>query len=150
MANQNKTKKTTNNYSNSYKHGNYMMISTMLAMCTRLVLMLLSTAFKSANSINMAFSVSKIISLVFFAAFIIMGILSFKKDKSLLEYCIYSFIMSMGFLSLCGTPFFLPMNVTWSNSLFTTRYAQAGITAVNVIYIVWTLVYHGIKSEKKK
>lgn len=150
MATKNKIEKATNNYSASYKHGNLIMISTILGMCTLLVVMLLSTAFKSINSVNMAFGVSKTISVIFFISFIVTGILSVKKDKLFLEYCVYSLIMSLGFLSLCGTPFFLPSDVKFINSIFTTRYARVALIAVNILYLLWAFIYHGIKADNKK
>ena len=150
MATKNKIEKATNNYSSSYKHGNLIMISTILGMCTLLVVMLLSTAFKSINSVNLAFGVSKTISVVFFISFIVTGILSVKKDKLFLEYCVYSLIMSLGFLSLCGTPFFLPSDVNLINSVFTTRYARVALIAVNILYLLWSFIYHGIKADNKK
>ncbi len=125
-----------------------MMVSTTLAICSMLVLMLLTTAFKSTiSSLVIARSVSGIISAVFFASFVTLLILGIKKDKSLLEYAIYSIIMSLGFLALLGTPFFLP-KITFFNNLFTTRNAQAGIVLVNIIYIIWALVYHNKQSSK--
>ncbi len=125
-----------------------MMVSTTLALCSMLVLMLLTTAFKSTiSSLVIARSVSAIISAVFFASFVTLLILGIKKDKSLLEYAIYSVVMSLGFLALLGTPFFLP-KITFFNNLFTTRNAQAGIVLVNIIYIIWALVYHNKQSSK--
>ncbi|MBQ7901449.1 MAG: hypothetical protein IJ365_05755 [Clostridia bacterium] len=148
MANKN-VKKANNNEANSYKHGNLMLISTTVAICTLLVLMLLSTAFKSSvNSLMMARSVSGVISGVFLAAFVVLGVFAHKKDKSLWEYSVYSLIMSVGFLSLLGVPFFLPAT-NLVTMLFTTRNAQAGIVLVNVIYLVGTLTYHTIKSKDK-
>lgn len=125
-----------------------MMVSTTLAICSLLVLMLLSTAFKSTiNSLVMARNISAVISAVFFVAFVVLTSLSFKKDKSLLEYAIYSIVMSLGFLALLGTPFFLP-KITFFNNLFTTRNAQAGIMLANIIYLIWALIYHNLKAAK--
>ena len=134
---------------NSYKHGNLMLISTTVSMCTLLALMLLSTAFKSSvSSLMMARGVSGVISGMFFAAFVVLAVLAGKKDRSLWEYSIYSFMMSIGFLSLLGVPFFLPA-AGFVTKLFTTRNAQAGIMLVNLIYLVATLIYHTIKSNQK-
>lgn len=150
MAKQNKNEKATSNYSASYKHGNLMMVSTILGMCTLLIVMLLSTAFKSANSVNMAFGISKAISLAFFVSFVVNGTLSIKKDKLFVEYCVYSFVMAFGFLSLCGTPFFLPSDVELINSIFTTKYTRIALISVNIVYLLWSFLYHGIKSDNKK
>ena len=126
-----------------------MLISTTVAMCTLLVLMLLSTAFKSSvDSLMMARGVSAIISGIFFVAFLVVAVFAKKKDCSLWEYSIYSLIMSVGFLSLLGVPFFLPAS-GFIPKLFTTRNAQAGIMLVNLIYLIGTLTYHTIKSSKK-
>lgn len=133
---------------NSYKHSNLMMVSTTLSICTLLVLMLISTAFKSTiSSLVTARYASGVISALFFAGFVVLGFLSIKKDKSFIEYAIYSFVMSIGFLSLLGTPFFLP-KLDLINKLFTTKYVQAGIMFVNVIYLVWALTYHNIKASQ--
>ena len=142
-------KDKTNYNSNSYKHGNLMTASAVLSLCTLMVLMLLSTAFKSSiTTLVMARGVSAIISALFFAAFIILAVLAKKKDCNLWEYSIYSLVMSLGFLSLLGTPFFLPAT-DMINSLFKTQYAQAGIVTVNVIYLLATLIYHSYKSTQK-
>lgn len=126
-----------------------MLISTAVAMCTLLVLMLLSTAFKSSvDSLMMGRNISAVISAVFFVAFLVVAVFAKKKDCSLWEYSIYSLIMSIGFLSLLGVPFFLPA-VGFITKLFTTRNAQAGIMLVNLIYLIGTLTYHTIKSSKK-
>ena len=151
MAKQTKNNKTTKEYSNSYKHGNLMMISTMLGICTLLVVMLLSTAFKSVSSIDTAFGISKIISYVFLVSFVVVSVFSFKKDKALWEYAIYSLVMAIGFMALGGTSavFFLPKNVDFLNKLVTTRNANIGLIAANIAYLIFAFVYHVIKSEKK-
>ena len=147
MANIKKQKSPSE--ANSYKHGNLMLISTTVAMCTMLVLMLLSTAFKSSvDSLMMGRTFSAVISAFFFLAFIVTALFAKKKDCHLWEYSIYSFIMSVGFLSLLGVPFFLPA-VGFFTKLFTTRNAQAGIMLVNVVYLICTLTYHTVKSNKK-
>ena len=147
MANNKKQKSPSE--ANSYKHGNLMLISTTVAMCTILVLMLLSTAFKSSvDSLMMGRTVSAVISALFFLAFVVIAVFAKKKDRSLWEYSIYSFVMSVGFLSLLGVPFFLPA-VGFFTKLFTTRNAQAGIMLVNLIYLAATLTYHTVKSHKK-
>ncbi len=134
---------------NSYKHSNLMMISTTIAICSMLVLMLLSTAFRSTiSSLVLARGACGVISAVFFVAFVALGVLGFKKDKFLLEYAIYSIVMSLGFLSLLGTPFFLP-KIAFFNNLFTTRNAQAGIMLANIIYIIGAFIYHNRQSSKQ-
>ena len=134
----------------SYKHGNFMLASTTLSICTLLVLMLLTTAFKSTvNSLMTARLFSGIISAFFFAAFAVLAVLSVKKEKGLWEYAVYSFVMSMGFLSLLGVPFFLP-TTKFFEALFTTKNAQAGLLAVNIIYLIATLTYHTVKSKPEK
>ncbi len=147
MANLKKQKSP--NEANSYKHGNLMLISTTLSICTLLVLMLLSTAFKSSvDSLIIARGISAIISALFFGAFIVLAVFAKKKDCNLWEYSIYCIIMSLGFLALLGVPFFLPA-LGFFTKIFTTRNAQAGIMLVNLIYLVSTLTYHTVKSSKK-
>lgn len=149
MMNNKKTNKATFN-SISYKHGNLMMTSTILSLSTLMVLMLLSTAFKSSvASLMLARSVSAVISAIFFAAFVVLAVLSKKKDASLWEYSIYSLVMSFAFLSLLGTPFFLPTTDV-INAMFRTKYVQAGITVLNVAYLIGALIYHTIKSTNRK
>jgi len=150
MAKQNNNENAAVYNSASYKHGNLMMISTVIGMCTLLIVMLLSTAFKSINSVNLAFGVSKVISALFFVAFIVSGILSIKKDRLFIEYCIYALVMSLGFLSLCGTPFFLPSNVAFINAIFSTRYTRIALISLNILYLLWSFLYHGIKADNKK
>ncbi len=148
MANEKANKISYN--SNSYKHGNLMTVSTVLSLCTLMVLMLLSTAFKSSvASLLLARNASAIISALFFVAFAVLAFLAKKKDCCLWEYSLYSLVMSIGFLCLLGTPFFLPSTEV-INALFRTKYAQAGIVAVNVIYLLATLIYHSVKSSEKK
>lgn len=148
MSKSNKKDKTNYN-SNSYIHGNLMTASAVLSLCTIMVLMLLSTAFKSSiSSLIIARVAAGTISALFFAAFIVLAVMAKKKDCNLWEFSIYSLVMSLGFLSMLGTPFFLP-STDFINSLFKTQYAQAGIVATNVIYLLGALIYHSYKSTKK-
>ncbi len=134
----------------SYKHGNYMIASTALGICTLMVLMLQATAFKSSvNSLMTARSFSGIISALFFIAFVVLTVLSAKRERGLWEYAAYSFVMSIGFLSLLGVPFFLPATAFFE-TLFTTRNAQAGLLIANIIYLAVTLTYHTVKSKPGK
>ncbi len=134
----------------SYKHGNYMIASTTLGICTLMVLMLLTTAFKSSvDSLMTARTFSGIISALFFAAFVVLTALSAKRERGLWEYAAYSFVMSVGFLSLLGVPFFLPAT-GFFDALFTTRNAQAGLLIANIIYLAVTLTYHTLKSNPNK
>ena len=134
----------------SYKHGNYMIASTTLGICTLMVLMLLTTAFKSSvNSLMTARTFSAIISALFFIACVLLAVVSAKRERGLWEYSAYALVMSMGFLSLLGVPFFLPAT-TFFETLFTTKNAQAGILVTNIIYLALTLTYHTVKSKPGK
>ena len=142
--------KKNSSYNSSYKHGNLMLASTTLSICVLMVLMLITTAFKSSvNSLMTARTVSGILSALFFAGAIVLGFMAGKKDKSFWEFSIYSLIMSMGFISLLGLPFFVPATKFFL-ALFTTRNASAGILLVNIIYLVFTLIYHNVKSKSEK
>ena len=141
---------TKNSYTEEYKHGNLMLISTSISLCSLMALMLLSTAFKSAfGTVMFGRIVSAILSGAFFIAFIITAYFAKKKDKSLWEYSIYSLIMAFGLLSLLGVPFFLPKTPLFM-AIFKTKYAQAGIVTFNVIYLIASLIYHTCKSSKIK
>lgn len=136
-----------------YKHGNLMTASTIVCLITFMILMLLSTAFKSFNSIMTARTVSAVISGVFLVCFAGMTVLAVKKDRSFWEYSIYSLVMSFGFLSLRGIPFFVPAALYGSKiiqTMFTTKYVQAGLIALNIVYLLGTLIYHTVKSSPKK
>lgn len=146
------TNKKNNTYTKNaaYRHGNLMTASTTVSLCTLMVLMLLSTAFKSSiSSLMMGRTVSAAVAVLFFVAFIVLAIIAKKKDRCFWEYSIYSLVMSVGFLSMLGTPFFLP-STDFINSIFRTQYAQAGIIAVNVVYLLATLIFHTVKSTEKK
>ncbi|MBQ8526083.1 MAG: hypothetical protein IJ460_05140 [Clostridia bacterium] len=148
MANKKENKNSYNSI--AYKHGNLMTASTVLSLCTLMVLMLISTAFKSSvSSLMMARSATAVISALFFAAFVILAVMAKKKDCCLWEYSLYSLVMSIGFLCMLGTPFFLPATES-VNAIFRTKYAQAGIIAINVAYLLATLIYHTVKSNEKK
>lgn len=148
MNNKNQTKPTFNSI--SYKHGNLMMTSTIVCLCTLMVVMLISTAFKSSiASLMLARSVAGALSVLFFAAFVALAVMAKKKDCALWEYSIYSLIMSFGFLSMLGTPFFLPATDA-INAMFRTKYVLAGLIAFNVVYLVSALIYHTVKSSHKK
>ena len=142
--------KKNSSYNSSYKHGNLMLASTTLSICVLMVLMLITTAFKSSiSSLMTARTVSGILSALFFISAIVLGFMANKKDKSFWEFSIYSLIMSIGFISLLGLPFFVP-GTKFFLSLFTTRNASAGLLLVNIIYLVFTLTYHTVKSKSEK
>lgn len=131
----------------AYRHSNLMTASTVVCLCTLMVLMLLSTAFKSSiSSLMMGRAISAAVSAFFFVSFIVLAVFAKKKDRCFWEYSIYSLVMSLGFLSMLGTPFFLP-STDFINSIFRTQYAQAGIIAVNVMYLPATLIFHTLKSS---
>ena len=141
---------TKNSYTEEYKHGNLMLISTSISICSLMALMLLTTAFKSTfGTVMFGRIAAAILSGGFFIAFIATAYFAKTKDKSLWEYSIYSLIMAFGFLSLLGIPFFLPKTPLFM-AIFKTKYAQAGAIGFNVVYLIVSLIYHTYISSKTK
>ena len=66
-----KNNKKYSTATSSYKHGNLMLASTTMSICVLMVLMLITTAFKSTTgSLLMARTASGILSAIFFIDFI--------------------------------------------------------------------------------
>lgn len=143
------TNKNLNKNAISLKHSNLMLSSTTLSMCTGVVLLLIYTSLKgSMNSFVFARTMCGAVSAVFFAAGIVLAVMTAKKDKCFLEFSIFSFVMSLGFLSMLGVPFFL-LGINGIEKLFVTKYVIFTVAVLDVLYLVLSLVYHTIKSNRK-
>ncbi len=143
------TNKNLNKNIISLKHTNLMLSSTTLSMCTGIVLLLIYTSLKgSMNSFVFARTMCGVVSALFFAAGIVLAVMTAKKDKSFLEFAIFSFVMSFGFLSMLGVPFFL----LWADGIekfFVTKYVITAVAVIDVLYLIVSLVYHTVKPRIK-
>ncbi len=143
------TNKNLNKNTLSLKHTNLMLSSTTLAMCTGIVLLLVYTSLKgSMNAFVFARTMCGVVSALFFAAGIILAVMTAKKDKSFLEFSIFSFLMSIGFLNMLGVPFFLSW-IEGIEKFFVTQYVIFVTAIIDVLYFIASLVYHTIKSSRK-
>ena len=143
------TNKNLNKNAISLKHSNLMLSSTTLSMCTGVVLLLIYTSLKgSMNSFVFARTMCGAVSAVFFAAGIVLAVMTAKKDKCFLEFSIFSFVMSLGFLSMLGVPFFL-LGINGIEKLFVTKYVIFTVAVLDVLYLVLSLAYHTVKSSRK-
>ena len=143
------TNKNLNKNAISLKHSNLMLSSTTLSMCTGVVLLLIYTSLKgSMNSFVFARTMCGVVSALFFAAGIVLAVVTAKKDRCFLEFSIFSFVMSLGFLSMLGVPFFL-LGINGIEKLFVTKYVIFTVAVLDVLYLVLSLVYHTIKSNRK-
>ncbi len=136
-------------------HSNLALITTVVAMISFVVLMIVYMGDHNPARIEMAFTASRVCAAGFWIAAAVLAVKSVRsRIKYLLEYIIYMIIVGFGLMFMYNMPHFVyellegtKIGMNWARAIF------KGLSLLSVVYfltsVIWHLVLATPRSAKK-
>jgi len=133
-------------------HSNLALITTVVAMISFVVLMIVYMGDHNPSRIEMAFTASRVCSVGYWVAAAILAVKSVKTGaKHLLEYIIYMIIVGFGLMFMYNMPHFAyellegtRLGMNWARAIF------KGLSLLSVVYFLTSVIWHLVLATPKR